>query len=60
MIHSLGPTYGYSPDTRGKQIVRVPARLPSTGQYMGYPDLIYDPTNGSHSFGYIIRDSFQV
>jgi len=57
VAHSLGPSYDYSPDTRGKQIVRVPGRLPSTNQYMGYPDLIYDPTNGTISYGYIIRDS---
>ncbi len=57
IAHSLGPSYDYTPDTRGKQIVRVPARLPSTSQYLGYPDLIYDPTNGTISYGYIIRDS---
>jgi len=54
---SLGPTFGYSPDNRGKQIVRVPGRQPSTGSYMGYPDLIYDATNGTISFGYVIRTS---
>ncbi len=57
VAHSLGPSYDYSPDPRGKQIVRVPGRLPSTNQYMGYPDLIYDPTNGTISYGYIIRDN---
>lgn len=60
MIHSLGPSYGYSADTRGKQIARIPAHEPSTSQLMGYPELIYNASNGTKSFGYIIRDNKQV
>ena len=33
------------------------SHIPSKPNFVGYPDVIYDPTNGTMSFGYIVRSS---
>ena len=51
--------YGPSRDFGGAP-ARAVAMLPSTGtaaNQLGYPDLFYDATNGTISFGYLIRSS---
>jgi prepilin-type N-terminal cleavage/methylation domain-containing protein len=60
-LESYGPSRRYSANIdQGRSGARALARQPTaTGgnAQMGYPDLFYDSTNGTMSFGYIMRSN---
>ena len=53
LLYSKGPSRRYSVDpSQGADSIRAGARIESAN---AYPDLIYDASNGTLSFGYMIR-----
>ena len=59
-LSSPGPSRLKTPEGYGRNVIAVPAKLPSSGTSLRYPDLIYDASNGTMSFGHIIRSNFGV
>ena len=60
-VSSTGPSRRYSAtNDQGRSVARALARESTGGganAQMGYPDMFYDATNGTMSFGYIVRSN---
>ena len=59
-VSSPGPSRLKQPAGYGRNVIAVPAKMPSSSSSLRYPELIYDASNGTMSFGHIIRSNFGV
>lgn len=67
-LDSLGPTKNrsFEVSTGGEILLADPIisagkiEEPSSSAFFGYPDGVYDPTNGTLSFGIIVRSNFGI
>jgi prepilin-type N-terminal cleavage/methylation domain-containing protein len=59
-LSSPGPSRQKQPAGYGRTVVGVPAKMPTVGTKLMWPDLIYDSSNGTMSFGHMIRSNFGV
>jgi len=62
-LSSIGPSRQRYVEGHGRQVAPTAAKIlgwPETGNMLRWPNLVYDSTNGTISFGYLIRSNAGV